>query len=264
VSRFRVVRDVVVVAAHPDDETIGAAAVLLRAARPAVVHVTDGAPRDPALRPAGAADRAAYARLRRQEALAALAEARVLPADVVGLGSVDQEASRVIAPLARELAELLRRLAPRAVVTHALEGGHPDHDATAVATRAALALLARRGAAPSLLEMTSYHLRDGRLATGRFLPGGARARVLTLDARERATKRRMIGRYASQRAVLAPFGVARERLREARPADVRARPHAGPLHYEVLGWATFARWSAAAVAALEALGLAAGEEVRAP
>ena len=38
-----------IVAAHPDDETVGAAGLLLSAGRAAVVHLTDGAPRDPRL-----------------------------------------------------------------------------------------------------------------------------------------------------------------------------------------------------------------------
>src|SRR5512142_392921 len=137
-------RPVVVVAAHPDDETIGAASLLLVAPHAAVIHVTDGAPRDPRLRPAGADDRAAYARRRRDEARAALAIAGLGRADVIGLGAVDQEAAAAIAPLARDLARILAHLQPQLVVTHALEGGHPDHDATALATRAALALGARR------------------------------------------------------------------------------------------------------------------------
>lgn len=106
----------VVVAAHPDDETIGAAGLLLRAGRAAVVHLTDGAPRDPALRPEGEHDRQAYARRRRAEALAALAEAGLGAGDVVALGATDQEAVVALAPLARELAAVLDALRPRVVV----------------------------------------------------------------------------------------------------------------------------------------------------
>ncbi|ACG72310.1 LmbE family protein [Anaeromyxobacter sp. K] len=246
-----------VIAAHPDDETIGAASLLLRH-RAAVVHVTDGAPRDPALRAGGAANgREAYARLRRDEALAALAEARLRAADVIGLGVVDQEASEAIAAVARDLAALVRSLRPRLVVTHAFEGGHPDHDATALAVRSARALLARTpGGAPALAEMTSYHRGpDGAVVTGAFLPSRAAERVRWLEPAARETKRRMLAAYASQRETLAPFRADVERFRSAPPLDPARRPHPGALHYEAMGWATFDALAARARRAAASLGL---------
>lgn len=246
----------VVVAAHPDDETIGAASALLAAGGAAVVHVTDGAPREPRLRPPGHADREAYARLRRAEALEALAVAGLEPRDVIPLGAVDQEAARALAPLARELASLLRRLAPRTVLTHPLEGGHPDHDATALVARAAVALLARRGLeAPRLEEMTSYHAEGGALVAGTFLAGSPPGSVHRLSPREREAKRRMIDGYASQREVLAPFGVEAERFRAAPALSLSAPPHARPLHYEAMGWTTWDSFRALAEEGLAALGL---------
>jgi LmbE family N-acetylglucosaminyl deacetylase len=247
-----------VVAAHPDDETVGAAGLLL-AARPAVVvHVTDGAPRDPSLRPAGPHDRAAYARLRREEALAALAEAGLGPADVVALGAVDQEAVRAIVPVARELAALVRRSRPRLLVLHPVEGGHPDHDAAAFAARAACALLAREGVRPPpRVEMTSYHRGPGGLVTGAFLDGPTAVHARPLAPAARASKARMIARYASQREVLAPFRADVERFRRAPPLAPGRRPHPGALHYEVMGWARFEDVDAAMRDAAGALGLGA-------
>ncbi len=241
-----------IIAAHPDDEAVGAVTLLLRSERSAVVHVTDGAPRDPALRP-GHPDRAAYARLRREEALAALAAAGVGPAGAIALSAVDQEAVDVLAPLARELAAVVAALRPRLVVTPAYEGGHPDHDATALAARAALVLVRRRrGSAPRLVEMTGYHLAGGRVVTGAFLDG-PRAIHHRLRLAERTVKRRMLDAYASQREVLAMFGVEEERFRVAPPLWPWPRPHAGPLHYEVRGWTTFERFRARALDGLRAL-----------
>ena len=248
---------VVVVAAHPDDETVGATSVLLRGEGAAVVHVTDGAPRDPRLRP-GHPDRASYARHREEEGRAALAIAGVT--QVVRLGAVDQEAVRSLAPLARELAAVLSSLEPRIVVAHAYEGGHPDHDAAAIATRAALALVRRtEGLAPRLVEMTGYHLAGGRLATNEFLPG-PRAVRHRLSPGEREKKRAMLDAYASRRAVLAVFGIEEERFRLAGPVSPWARPHAGMLHYELRGWTTFEEFRVAAIAGLRALGIGADDD----
>lgn len=247
-----------IVAAHPDDETVGAAGLLLSAERAAVVHLTDGAPRDPRLRPTGQGDRAAYARLRREEAVSALGEAGVAAPDIVALGAVDQEAIGEVARLARELAQVLTTLRPRIAVVHPYEGGHPDHDAAAVVARAAAALLARRGApVPRLVEMTSYHLRGQRLECGVFLdgpPGVARP----LPPPILAAKRRMLARYESQREVLAGFPVAPERFRDAPAVSLGRRPHPAPLHYELLGWATYEAVREALRAGVAALGLAEG------
>lgn len=254
----------VVVAAHPDDETVGATSLLLRAEDAAVIHLTDGAARDSRLWGAACSERAEYARLRRDEALAALAVAGIPPERVVALGAADQEAVRVLAPLARELAAVLEGLAPRFVVTHPLEGGHPDHDVAALAVRAALALLWRRGRrSPRLAEMTSYHLAGGQLATGSFLPGSPRGIRHRLTPAERSAKRRMLDRYGSQRRRLGMFGVAEEGFRLAPPISLAARPHAPPLHYEARGWTTFERFRQDALEGLGALGLADAEAGRA-
>jgi LmbE family N-acetylglucosaminyl deacetylase len=249
---------VVVLAAHADDETLGASALLARARGAAVLHLTDGAPRDPAFRAPAFRDSAAgYARARRVEAVGALSLAGVGSERIASLGAVDQEAALALEPLARALARLLVRLRPARLVTHAYEGGHPDHDAAALVARAACSLLARSGRpAPRLYEMALYHGAPGRLVTFEFLPG-CTARVLTrrLGPADRRLKEEMLACYASQREVLAWFPPPEvERLRRAPAADFARAPHEGPLWYERMGFAmTAARWRALAARALDAL-----------
>src|SRR4051794_21074532 len=64
---------VCVVAAHPDDETLGASAVFGWCDDVVVVHATNGAPRDPRWWPSCAADRQRYIQMREREAECALA-----------------------------------------------------------------------------------------------------------------------------------------------------------------------------------------------
>ncbi|WP_248345922.1 PIG-L deacetylase family protein [Anaeromyxobacter paludicola] len=243
----------VLVAAHPDDETIGAGGLLIEHPGAGVVHLTDGAPADPALwSPRAPASREGYAALRRREALEALAVAGVPASAVRCLGVRDQEATRQLSRLVRELARLLDERRPALVVTHAFEGGHPDHDATALAVRAAAARL--RGAAPVLVEMTAYQRGAGPLTLQRF-HGGGEEQVRPLGPEARRRKEAMLGLYESQREVLAPFAAGEERFRRAEPVDFSRRPHPGPLHYEWLGWRTFDSWWREASQGLRALSL---------
>jgi LmbE family N-acetylglucosaminyl deacetylase len=257
----------VFVAAHPDDEVLGAAAELMRRPDRWVVHVTDGAPRDMAdARRLGFATREEYAGARAREACEALALAGVAPERIVSLGVTDQEAAGALAVLARRLAELLARVAADEVLTHPYEGGHPDHDATAFAVHAAAALLARTVArAPSLHEFASYHAdpADGSMRTGVFLApnlaatgGPAPELVAELDGARAERKARMVAAFGTQAMVTALFPARVERHRPAPRYRFTVAPHAGPLLYERQGWGVDGgRWRALAAAALAELGL---------
>ncbi len=221
---------VLVIAAHPDDETIGASALLGRCRDGMVIHVTDGAPRDPRWWPAGVGDRAAYALARSREVERALA---IVGTPRLELGFTDQEATRSLPELIDRLCEHFVRLRPAVVVTHAYEGGHPDHDAIALAVA-----VARTRVAPRLcvLEMALYHAGEGSLRVGEFLPGSRSLRcVLRPDELER--RREMLACFTTQQAIVAPFvELAHERYRVAPTYDFSRPPHEGLLHYERVGF----------------------------
>jgi N-acetylglucosamine malate deacetylase 2 len=127
-----VLRPVMVVVAHPDDEFLGVGSVLpqFRNLR-AIVHVTDGAPRcGPDAAHAGANSWQEYAALRRCEFLGAMRSAGVR-AEFICLGHPDQAASFQLLSLTAQLRKLCQRLRPAVLFTHSYEGGHPDHDCCA-------------------------------------------------------------------------------------------------------------------------------------
>ena len=245
-----------VLAAHPDDEVVGAAVLLARSRGCRVIHLTDGAPRDQRLWPHAFAGRPAYVRLRRVEAARALALAGVDRERIHALGGIDQEAPRQLSRLARELVALLARLRPPVLVIHPYEGGHPDHDAASLAGRAAAAMLARAGLdAPQLVEMTSYHAARDALATGAFLPDPAPQVEIVASEAERALKCRMLAAHESQAATLALFPPGPERFRRAPPADFSRPPHPGETFSERMGWMRGEQFRCLAAAALEELAL---------
>jgi LmbE family N-acetylglucosaminyl deacetylase len=260
---MRVHGRILCIAAHPDDETIGAGAWLARVKDVHVLHVTDGAPREPRLRSRPDLGREEYAQLRRKEVTHALAVAGMAPWRASCLGAVDLEAIDAVARLAPELARIIHELAPTTILTHPYEGGHPDHDATALVVYAARELARRRRAlVPPTYEMTSYYGRGGRLSTASFLvpnlaaPAAEAAHARRLSCDERAMKRAMFDCFESQRAVLAPFATFVERIRIAPLYQFDVAPHAGPLWYERQGLGTGKAWRERAAVALASLDLA--------
>lgn len=225
------------VVAHPDDEVIGIGSRLPYLRRAHILYVTDGAPRDGRdQRRLGFASREAYAAARVREADAGLDILGIEPARVHRLNLVDQEAVRHLGELTRAVSGLIRDLRPVVVMTHAYEGGHPDHDATALAVHLACRIL--RDAllpAPSILEFAGYHDPDGsgRLEVLEFLPG-SKVHVFTaeLTPAEQELKRRLVACHATQAELLRQFPLDRERFRAAPAYDFLAPPHPWHPFYE--------------------------------
>jgi len=255
---------IVVLAAHPDDETIGASALLARFPESTVVYLTDGAPRDGRFWTCGPySSRQEYAARRHTEATDALAHAGVSDKQIFWLGAVDQEAVLEIPELIHRFANLLKEAGPDVVITHPYEGGHPDHDSAALIAPLAISLLDRK---PQLVEMTSYHAENDKCVKGKFLnpqtqadsrPSALAPATLTFDfsAKDNERKRKMFDVYASQRLVLKDFPTDRESFRAAPDYDFSQPPHEGTLWYECMGWPmTGTRWRELAAAAIAELG----------
>ena len=193
----------VVVAPHPDDETLAAGGLLLRAAeagaRTGVLLLTDGDNNpwpqrwmERRLR-VGPAARARWARRRRAEAIAALDQLGVSPERLDALGWEDLGVSaRLLGDTVasvRLLRERLLALQPTLVAAPTLADRHPDHSAARVLVELALAGWPAGVQRPTLLGYT-VHGRD---------PQGTA--TLPLDASAHARKRAALEAHATQLAL---------------------------------------------------------------
>jgi LmbE family N-acetylglucosaminyl deacetylase len=249
--------EILIVVAHPDDETIGIGGHLagLRGAR--IVHVTDGAPRDlDDARAHGFETWQDYAKARHRELQAALAAAGLPSTALTSLGYPDKQAAGNLSSLARELTGLLADSHVSFVCTHPYEGGHPDHDATAFAVPAACHLLRRKGRrVPAVVEM-AYYSAGPEGAVLQDFNGGPDCIELHLTEAAFERKQCMLACHRTQRRTLAPFTARVERFRMAPAYDFLALPNNGRLYYEALrlGFEP-AGWLHAAAAAHEELRL---------
>ena len=232
----------------------GAGCLISKLSDVKVLHVTTGAPAPPDTSDEhGFKNISAYAEARKNESLAALSVANVPNEHVVDLNIPDHAASLCLPKLARRIAGFLQQSKTDIVVTHPFEGGHPDHDATAFATHAALRLMKDAGLKPPVVfEMALHPSPDFRTKVPEFLPGPeGEITTLLLDERARELKRRMFDCFETQREELRASPVGPERFRKTLEYDFTELPNGCTPYYETFDWAmTGSEWRGLARTAL--------------
>jgi LmbE family N-acetylglucosaminyl deacetylase len=229
------------IVAHPDDEIIGAGALLSHTQDARIVHVTEGSPENPAdALAAGFATREEYAAARIAETHTALALVGNRSDAISNWHYTDQQVSFRLPELTRDLLLLLESERPSVVLTHAYEGGHPDHNSVAFACHLALEIhyANHDPTATRLMEFAAYNGHGGGMKTYEFLPRTGVAEIThELTPEEHDLKIAMLKSFKSQAKTLEAFFPPRiEGFRHAPEYDFTVAPNEGPLLYEHFPW----------------------------
>jgi len=231
-----------IIVAHPDDEAIGAGMLLQRMQDPLLVFCTDGGPKDEFFWKAYGS-REEYVHVRHQEAREAAEIAGVKK--VAFLDFPDQELYLNLRGALTEVEKLANQHRIEAVLTHAYEGGHPDHDSCAL-----LGYLLGRSLDLPVWEMPLYHQTTSGGHAQSFVKRNGRSVRLRVKPSELKIKRRMVDAHQSQNLALSPFNLALERFRPQAIYDFREPPEAEVINYEAWQWRMKAVEVAAAFAVL--------------
>jgi LmbE family N-acetylglucosaminyl deacetylase len=221
--------NVAIIVAHPDDETIGCGSLLNRVKNVKVCVLTNGIMSKQfdknKVRFIDISDE--NNRLRELEA--SLSIIKINQSDIFCLGFNDLALCSNLCQVILDVEKFIIEKKIKYIITHAFEGGHPDHDATAFCVRTAVNKCNVINPI-TVFEMPLYHFFKGKIRTQYFCDGN-QGIVIYNDLSARIIKSKMLSVYKSQAHILKDFRILDERFRLARNYNFLELPNQGKLFY---------------------------------
>ena len=246
-----------VIVAHASDEIFGAGCLISKLMDVTILHVTDGIGVELDQRGQASLQESAHQAERiHEESVAALRLANVPEDKVIDFALPQYALSQRLTYLTRKITSFLQQSRANIILTHPYEGGHPDHDAIAFATHAALRILNENGfKPPDVFEMALYPSGKPVAKVPEFLSRiDSESTTLLLDERSQKLKERMYACLRSQRDVAMASPSNFERFRRPPLYDFTRPPQDGKLHYGRFDWAISPdEWQALSTQALSQL-----------
>jgi LmbE family N-acetylglucosaminyl deacetylase len=194
--------DVLVIAAHHDDDILGVGTTLYRHSLKGdnikVLFVTNGTGRGGESWHVKKDESKNKSDIRFQEAVDALSLINVPKGNIFCLGYPDGGTQRYLRKISIDIQELIKELNPGKIYVHCIEGGHRDHDLTSLAVRT----VCHKIGYSNVFEWTEYHPTQP-LGTQdvKFLPTKHTKRKeekIVITEEERVLKRKMLDCHRSQ------------------------------------------------------------------
>lgn len=191
--------DVLILAAHPDDDVLGLGTTLYRhsltGSNIVVVFVTNGSGISWNNRKGNTLE---ISNMRYKEASQALSLIKIPQENILSLGYPDQGSHRYLKYIAKDINLLIEKLHPKLVYTHCIEGGHSDHDMTSFVVKK----VCKKIGFDNLYEWTEYNPRQSIGSKNvRFLPSKVTnfdEEIIDVSNEERMLKKDMLSFHKSQ------------------------------------------------------------------
>lgn len=198
--------DVVIFAAHSDDDVLGLGTILSRhkvnGDSVKVIFLTNGSADFTGVRQSwnlSKEEGEKRAKIRDEEAVASLSLIGIEQDEIYCLGYPDGGTQRYVKEMYEDVYNILMNWKPKKVYTHCIEGGHIDHDMTSYAVKKACKQLAY----PNLVEWAEYNpLQPIGTKEIKFRPdsiGHSEPTIIDISEKEYLLKKRMLSLHFSQK-----------------------------------------------------------------
>ena len=194
--------DVLVFAAHPDDDVLGLGTTLYRHSlnndNVKVIFVTNGTGRGGESWKQKTDESKKEAETRYSEAVQALTLISVPKEDIFCLGYPDGGTQRYLKSMSMDVHTLIQKLNQERIYVHCIEGGHDDHDITSFVVKS----VCKKIGYSNVFEWTEYNPKQPLGAHNvKFLPSQSselKEIKIEISKEERVLKRKMLASHHSQ------------------------------------------------------------------